>query len=47
MSGASVQAGHKTDAAGVVFAAFGGELQGPLAAAGYDELAGLLQNEWE
>ena len=34
-------------AAGVVFAAFGGELQGPLAAAGYDELAGLLQNEWE
>ena len=34
-------------AAGVVFAAFGGDLQGPLAAAGYDELAGLLQNEWE
>lgn len=34
-------------AAGVVFAAFGGELQGPLAAVGYDELAGLLQNEWE
>ena len=34
-------------AAGVVFAAFGGGLQGPLAAAGYEELAGLLRNEWE
>lgn len=33
--------------AGVMFAAFGGDVRGPLAASSYEELAGLLQPEWE